>query len=50
MGMYHKQQVKKPTDKKEERKLLTNEHIEEGKKTSGKEKSKLLGTKKTAKK
>ncbi len=51
MGMYHRQQPKKPTDKQDERKLLSNRNIEKGTHTTKVEKSSMLGThKKSTKK
>jgi len=44
MGMYHRQQPKKPTDKSDERKLLTTRQIEKGAHTSKGEKGSLMGT------
>ena len=45
MNMYHRAQKKSPTDRSDERKLLTRESIERGSKTSKGEKTKMLGVK-----
>lgn len=43
---FDKKHIDKPDDHKEEKKLLTVEHIEKGTRTSKAEKQTLLGTKK----
>jgi len=45
MRFHDKKPNENPNDRKEEKKLLTIEHIEKGVHTSKSEKNKLLGTK-----
>jgi hypothetical protein len=45
MSSYHRKHEIAPEDRKEEKKLMTKEHIEKGAHTSKAEKDKLLGNK-----
>lgn len=46
MSTYHRKHEMTPEDRKEDKKLLTREHLEKGDKTSQAEKNRLMGNKK----